>query len=236
MDGAVSARIVLARDAWLRGHPAQAQAIAQEAWELAAAETPFSECQTLSLAGVPIALWSGDTALAQHLVARLQLLAVTYSLGYYVLWGRVYAAVLALWQERGPPSPAQAQAPLDLPDGGLVLLRDHLCTIDGRLRDGNLAARLAAGTAGWCAPELLRLRALDAVDPAGGEALLRQALALAREQGALAWELRAALTGVHRLGDAGLKEAAHRLLAPVVERFDAGAETADLRRARALLA
>ena len=67
------------------------------------------------------------------------------------------------------------------------------------------------------------------------EELYRKALAIAREQGAKLWELRAAasLAGLRR--DRGRRAEARDLLAPVYGWFTEGFDTADLKDAKALL-
>ena len=93
----------------------------------------------------------------------------------------------------------------------------------------------------WWLAELLRIK---------GELLLKEATAqpfpaaedcfvgaidLAREQGALFWELRAALSLTRLLRDQGRPAEAMALLQPVYDRFTEGFETADLKAAKALL-
>jgi predicted ATPase len=63
------------------------------------------------------------------------------------------------------------------------------------------------------------------------DAFLRS-LELARQQGALAWELRTATSLALRLREQDRPEEAHRLLGDVYNRFTEGNETADLKRAR----
>ena len=58
---------------------------------------------------------------------------------------------------------------------------------------------------------------------------------MAREQGALFWELRAALSLARLKATQGRPEEAKRVLTPVYDRFTEGFETADLRAARAML-
>ncbi len=64
---------------------------------------------------------------------------------------------------------------------------------------------------------------------------LRAALASARRQGALAWELRAATSLARWRRDQGRLGEARALLAPVYDRFTEGFQTLDLLRAKALL-
>ena len=93
----------------------------------------------------------------------------------------------------------------------------------------------------WCLAELLRRKGellLLERRPraaAGAEDHFAQALDVARRQGALSWELRAALSLARLWRDQGRSEDAYRLLAPVYDRFTEGFETADLRAAKALI-
>jgi hypothetical protein len=49
--------------------------------------------------------------------------------------------------------------------------------------------RARLGDAGWCTAEILRVRAESLADERAAETLLLEALGLAHQQGALAWEL-----------------------------------------------
>jgi predicted ATPase len=62
-----------------------------------------------------------------------------------------------------------------------------------------------------------------------------QSLAVAREQSALAWELRSATALARLLSENGRRDQARDTLAPVYDRFTEGFETADLRIARQLI-
>jgi predicted ATPase len=67
------------------------------------------------------------------------------------------------------------------------------------------------------------------------EACFRDARDVARKQGALFWELRAALSLAHLRMRQNRKADARQVLAPVYDRFTEGFETADLSAARARL-
>jgi class 3 adenylate cyclase/predicted ATPase len=69
----------------------------------------------------------------------------------------------------------------------------------------------------------------------GAEASLRQALAVAQQQGAKGWELRAATSLARLWGEQGRRAEARDLLAPVYGWFTEGFDTADLKEAKALL-
>ena len=93
----------------------------------------------------------------------------------------------------------------------------------------------------WCEAELLRIKgellvlnAAPGADTAAEDHFSR-ALASARRQGALSWELRSSMSLArlwHRQGRTGW---AHELLAPVYARFTEAFDTADLKAAKALL-
>ena len=98
--------------------------------------------------------------------------------------------------------------------------------------DEALAFVAEGGSQFFFAAELLRMRGALDPDPTEGAARMRQAIALARAQGAIALELRAALSlaalSAHR-------EEARAVIASLLPRFPEEAETSDLREARTLL-
>jgi predicted ATPase len=92
----------------------------------------------------------------------------------------------------------------------------------------------------WYEAELHRLRGdtLLALSPervAEAEDCYQRALAVAREQEARLWELRAATELARLWRDQGRRADAHDLLAPVYGWFTEGFDTADLKDAKALL-
>jgi predicted ATPase len=116
----------------------------------------------------------------------------------------------------------------------------------GQITDGLIAAdqaieRAEQTEARWRLPESLRIKGelllLQAADGAtvAAEAHFRQALACARGQSALSWELRAALSYARSQGAQGRHGQAKQILAPVYDQFTEGFGTADLRAARAVL-
>jgi predicted ATPase len=70
---------------------------------------------------------------------------------------------------------------------------------------------------------------------AAAEEHFRQALAEARQQGALSWELRAATSLARWLRDQSRPAEAREALRPVYDRFTEGFDTADLVAAKGLL-
>jgi predicted ATPase len=105
--------------------------------------------------------------------------------------------------------------------------------------DDALATAAASGTRGWDA-EIHRLRGeltarLPYLNPAKAEDSLRTALAIAREQGARGYELRAATSLARLWGKQGRREEAWHLLTPLYGSFTEGFDTADLKEAKLLL-
>ena len=83
------------------------------------------------------------------------------------------------------------------------------------------------------AGEILLLEAQP--DPAKAELSFQQALAIAREQQAKSWELRAATSLARHWRDQGKPQQARELLAPVYGWFTEGFDTRDLKEAKALV-
>jgi predicted ATPase len=72
-------------------------------------------------------------------------------------------------------------------------------------------------------------------DAAKVEAYFERALALAREQQAKSWELRAAMSMARLWRDQGKRQQGHELLAPVYGWFTEGFDTLDMKEAKTLL-
>jgi predicted ATPase len=92
----------------------------------------------------------------------------------------------------------------------------------------------------WCEADVHRIAGEIALlspqrDAAKAEAYFDRALAVAREQQAKSWELRAAMSMARLWRDQGKRQQAHDLLAPVYGWFTEGFDTLDLKDAKALL-
>ena len=92
----------------------------------------------------------------------------------------------------------------------------------------------------WCEAEVHRVAgeiALKSPEPdtAKAESYFERALAIARQQQAKSWELRAAMSLARLWRDQGKVQQARELLAPVYGWFTEGFDTRDLKEAKALL-
>ena len=99
---------------------------------------------------------------------------------------------------------------------------------------------METGKQKWCEAEVNRVAgeiALLSPEPekAKAEEYFNRALAVAREQQAKSWELRAAMSMARPWRDHGKRDEARDLLAPVYGWFTEGLNTLDLREAKALL-
>jgi len=126
---------------------------------------------------------------------------------------------------------------------GLVLLADA-CLTAGRFDEGiaaldECASHLETEGEKMYEAELLRLRGELTLKASGdravAEQLFRNAISVARAQGAKSWELKTATSLAHLLAATGCRDEASAALAPVYGWFTEGFSTRDLIAAKSLL-
>jgi hypothetical protein len=166
---------------------------------------------------VVIARYNGDAAATHSLQELLLQQAQKHSVQLFHTWARHYAGA----------APTQAMP-------GLGLIADTLVTFNAGAVDAAMFERAKSGAAGWCSAEILRVRA-EHSDDIPAEALLLEALGLAHQQGALAWELRSATALAQLWQRQDRRQAARELLDSVYGRFSEGFATQDLIGVRRLL-
>jgi predicted ATPase len=234
VEVSVSMRILLARTLWLQGFPDRAARMAAECMALTRSDLPLPACQVLALASLPIAIWRGEWAACHALAARLRDEVASYAFAYWEPWSQAYEWILASGLSRPPPVGM---------DPVTTKLRDHLGTFAPALLCADTVSRVEAGTVGWCGPEALRARGEQLLlrsppaspTQAQAQVLFQRALAMARQHGSLAWELRAATSLARLWRDEGRRHEARVLLRPILGRFSEGFDTADLLVAASLL-
>jgi predicted ATPase len=250
-DPRILVLVDLACTLWLRGSSDQALRTAQKAIDEAASlDHPVPICVSLVYTST-LLLWTGDLPRASDLIEQLIAHAGRYSLAPYRALGIALKGELAIARD-------EPESSLDLLRSALEILRAQRYNIllprfigalaealrkTGRLEEALFAidgAIVRATNSGveLDLSELLRIKSqiLTAQhDRESAMNLLTEALAVARVQSALAWELRSAMALARLLAEDGERDQARHTLALVYDRFTEGFETADLRLAHALL-
>jgi predicted ATPase/DNA-binding winged helix-turn-helix (wHTH) protein len=232
----ISMRILLARMQWIEGRPDSASRTIEECLAMTGDAHHHALLQTLAMGAIPLAFWRGEQALAESLVKRLVTTSRKSHSPYWESWGHSFEAVLEVARDGSGDS-------LRMPFAQTINAKelDCIASVADRWHHAVSLDRVAAGACGWCAPEILRKHGeylLLRADAAAGEAAereFRRAMDLARRQGALAWELRGAMSLARSWIGQGRFAEARELVAPLYGRFDEGLETADLRAARAIV-
>jgi tetratricopeptide (TPR) repeat protein len=249
------ARAMLARALWMQGFADQALDEARlSVEELQGTDPPLQLCRILYQGICRIATITGDFATADREIARLIEVATGFNAHVWVTSGHFLKGQLLV--ERGEfaqgllvlrdafetcdrtgwhISYAEFKSALALGLAGTGRLDEALVALDGAM------AADREGGRGWCAPELLRIKGEVLLQQAADQSTLaaedcfNQAAQLAREQGALFWELRIALSVARLRVSQGRHHEARAPLASVYDRFTEGFATADLQAARTML-
>ena len=254
LDQRVGALNHLARILWVQGFPDQAMRTAQAGVAQARmGGHTNSLCLVLADGAVPVAIMTGDLAIAEQLVAQLIDLAERHGLGLWHACGRGLRGWMIA--QRGDAEEAVSLLHTAVEDigegavgvryamflgwlaealGGTGRAEEGISAIDEALR------RSERNEERWCFPELLRIQGelmLLTKEPsvAAAEANFLQALSWGRRHGALSWELRGAISLARLRRKQGRTEEARMLLAAIYDRFTEGFATADLERAKALI-
>jgi predicted ATPase len=252
VDPWVAARAYKSWALWLVGQPDAARREIEAVTALAREiEHPFSIALALSFASW-LHQFCGDVARTRGATEEALALSIEHGFGFWLGWNRVMQAWTLL--DGGDSVDAVALLRQGLEDWeatGSRLGRTYFLSLlsEAYQRRGNAQAALdtLAGAKAfalnnherWWQPELDRLEGelqCAAGRTAEGEACFRQALELARRQGARSLELRAASSLARLWQRQGQRAAARRELAAIVGPFTEGADTDDLRSARGLLA
>ena len=255
-DQRVMARTALARVLSLQGSLDQAIHNAQTSLvDAQAVDHILSVCYALGEAVCPIALMTGDLAAAERSVAMLNDMVTKHGVTVYKSLGPHLEGELLIRRGEFAAGSTVLRAALGrLPTAGGVKRRNSwflgvlaeglagaeqlteaLATIDEALAQADRSGQH------WCITELYRVKGELLLQEAGDQSIpaaedcLQRALGIAQEQGALFWELRAALSLARLRIRRDQQDDARRILAPVYDQFTEGFETADLKQARALL-
>ena len=247
-DQTIAARCFQAQILWMQGFPDQASAVAaQNVEDAVATDHAGSLSYALSEGACPIALHNGDYDGMSRFVALLLTRTKGQGLEVWHTLGRCFESLLLLRHGDRGNGLRQLEEVLgelrSIHHGPIysLALGEYALALADAGRSGEATpimeeafARLQRNGELWCLAELKRIRAeLAARGGAVKEARrwFTEALAVSRQQGAVAWELRAA-TGLARL-DPG--EDAAEVLAAVLSRYLEGHRTRDVMAAVAVL-
>jgi predicted ATPase len=246
-------RSVLARNLWVLGYPEQAAAMAvQSVQEAENLNHPFTLCYIL-MAGVMVPLETGDWQRAEELIHRLSTIATKHRLLTYARAAVGWQGRLAVSRDdlsRGIELLQTALA--DLHEDGYELYRPpfNVTLAEGLAKSGarELAYSTICGAVNWAETRGRILELIDLLRVKGeiltsmshqhtseGEAILLQALKLARERGLLSYELRSGISLARLWADRSHRDEALELLEPIFNRFSEGFQTRDLVAAAKLL-
>jgi tetratricopeptide (TPR) repeat protein len=251
------AQSTLAHALCLQGFVDQARTLAQACIDRTRlGSQKMGLCYTLTEAALPIAIWTNDLGTAANHLELLVDAVTELDLTYWKTLSRCWEAVLLIKQGNHDTGVNALRAALAICDeaGGVSRYPAFLgATADGlsalgQMDEARVALDLALAKADrdgeeWCIPDLLCKKGALALREAGpssvrsatAERCFLDALALARKQGALFWELRSALLLARLLLDRERPDDAKRILAPVYSQFVEGFELAELRAAKQLL-
>jgi predicted ATPase/DNA-binding winged helix-turn-helix (wHTH) protein len=250
------ARAMLARALWTQGFAEQALNEARLSLEEQSTDHPLLLCRALYQGICRIAMMIGDFATADREISRLIGVATGLNAPLWVTAGHFLKGQLLV--ERGEfaqgllvlrdafetcdrtgwhISYAEFKGALALAFAGTGRLHEALIALD----DAMAADHEGADGHGWYAPELLRIKGEVLLQQAADQSTLaaedcfNQAAQMARDQDALFWELRIALSVARLRVSQGRHREARAPLASVYDRFSEGFATADLQAARTLL-
>lgn len=248
----VLAQSTLAGLLWLLGQIDRAE-VEQRAYleEAAALGHALTTCVAFGQSTCPLALLMGDVSAAQRHGQLLLALSERHGMVMWRHWAGCFELLIQAKRagRQADPEPVlrALTAITDLSHPRYNALLREVALALGRAGETAKALDLITTSVersrrneeGWCLPELIRVRGellAQRGERREPEALFRQALEMAGEQGALSWQLRAAvsLARLHMRG--GAMGDAPDLLAGLLARFSGGEGTTDIRAARAFLA
>jgi hypothetical protein len=250
-DQRIRALVMLARSLWLEGYASRAVLIATQALHRAnALNHPVSLC-VCWISTVTVFLWTGDWSEADRIIDRLIECAEKYSLRPYHAIGLGLKGELSLRQGNAQAGQNLLAACLDALEAGqhqslTAVFISNLAIALARAGHVDEADAAIDGAMAWGEPtrshfhlpEMMRIKGEIVASRShfgAAETWFSRSIDLAREQSALAWELRTATSLAQLWASQGRGDEASRVLRPVYERFTEGFDTPDLRAAKRLL-
>ena len=251
-DHRIRALVMLARSLWLQGYASRAVSIATQALQRAnALNHPVSLC-VCWISTVTVFLWTGDWSEADRIIERLIAWSEKYSLRPYHAIGLGLKGELSLRRGNAQAGQNLLTACLEALEAGqhqsltAVFISNLAIALATAGQADEADAAIDRAMAAWGEPtrshfhlpEMMRIKGeilASRLQSCEAETWFSRSIDLAREQSALAWELRAATSFAHLRARQGRCGEARRLLRPVYDRFTEGFDTPDLMAAKRLL-
>jgi predicted ATPase/DNA-binding winged helix-turn-helix (wHTH) protein len=247
----INALCTLARILWLEGHCDAAFRTARDVVSEGQVGGNMMSYTTALAWTIPVHLWRGDNTIAEEIINLLIDLARRHGLGPTLALGQGWQGALATIEGRATDGvPLLSTSIRSLQDTNYQITASvfrGFCAI-GLAANADIGSALSsidlamdetvrAGDLAYM-PELLRIKGSISIlsgDFDSGESSLLAALAEARRQSALSWELRVACELAKHWRLRSRVDEALALLSPIYDRFAEGFDTADLRAAALLL-
>ncbi|MBW9064721.1 helix-turn-helix transcriptional regulator [Rhizobium herbae] len=178
VDGKTAVLALLMRITWLQGDSERALELAKDCAEDALAlDHDLSICYGLAIGCIPVAMWCGERELADEWNRDLVRRATKRGLRHWQAWSDGFAAILTGTNV--------------FPRDATAMQAEVFASLTPAALSDELLERLETKGSLWCGPEFMRIAAMraDSTAEASREAL-ESARAMAKHQGAVAWERR----------------------------------------------
>jgi hypothetical protein len=242
-DQRVTARIILARTLWLQGLPDRALAEVRDTVDYAiGVGHNLSLSNVLAEAACSVAIWSGNEELAERYIDLLAEHTKADSLDVWHTYAACFSGILSLARHRPAEGLRMLEAGIiSLRTSGFVLFQTEFLGAKAQALSQLGQRPLALQTVSAALAELHRIKGEillgdDPIDGSGAAmAELDLAVQAAAHDGALAWQLRSAVSIARLLRDQGHADTARLRLSSVYANFTEGFRTRDLKDASELL-
>jgi tetratricopeptide (TPR) repeat protein len=237
------------RIAWVTGYPDRAVNLSESAIKRSRElNQPFSLTQSLFWASV-IRFWRGDVVETGQLCEQISALAEEGGFASFAALTRIYQGWIASMQ-------GEHERAIEVISSGLAtpirIMTTHASSVlaEACLRAGRYQEAMDAVAAGrehtqktgehFAESEIERIAGdalilMGAENAAEAEQCMRRAIAIAAEQGAKSWELRATMSLARLMMTQGKRDEARAILADIYNWFTEGFDTAGLKHAKSLL-
>ncbi|RQS24242.1 winged helix-turn-helix domain-containing protein [Burkholderia sp. Bp8998] len=234
-DARIALTSLRSRILWLVGLVDDAATVAAESVEEALSlGHDLSVCCSLASGACPVACWRGDHADLEKYLSLLEGLSSEYLL---VNW-RDQAECYGFGRQQAMRP--QGKAWWRAFDHWAPTAHETLATVNRQLLTPLAIERATSGKAGWATPEIWRVLGEQYLEHSSkplekAETLFRDAISLSMQHGTFSFELRAATSLSRFLFQKGERQEAEDVLSTTLSRVSQGAETRDVRTARAVL-